>query len=97
MKVFAKLEDAVQTAGISLLVALIASVVTLALAPTDSGQREFGHGAVSAVCWLYMVWAPVAIGTFAWRRHSVSRCFRLVLSLNVCIVALLIVSFLSST
>jgi hypothetical protein len=80
----------VQTAGISLLVACIASFVTLALAPTDSGQREFGHGAVRAVCFLYMIWAPVAIGTFVLRQNSVSQRFRLVFSLNICMLVLIL-------
>jgi ABC-type molybdate transport system permease subunit len=91
MKVAAKLEDVVQTAGISLLVACIASFVTLALAPTDSGQREFGHGAVRAVCFLYLIWAPVAIGTFVLRQNSVSQRFRLVFSLlNICMLVLIL-------
>jgi len=80
----------VQTAGITLLLAWIASVVTLALSPTDSGQRGFGHGAVDAVCWLDLSWAAVAIPTFGIRRHSVRRGFRWAFGANMSITLLIV-------
>ena len=89
-------EEAVRTAGVVLFVALIGSVVTLGLSPTDSGQRGFGHGAVDAVCWLYMLWAIGAIVTVAVKRRKLTRSFWFVFVPNIAIVCLILSELISS-
>jgi hypothetical protein len=95
MKLTATFEEALQTAGITLVVAWVASVATLSLSPTDSGQREFGHAAVDAVCWLYVLWTIVSIPTFALRRNGMHKRFKLVFAINIAVMGLITIGVIT--
>jgi hypothetical protein len=49
-------------------------MVVFGFSPTDSGQRGLGRGALDTVCWLYMLWAAVALAAVA-RKRSVPKYF----------------------
>jgi hypothetical protein len=48
-------------AGIALFFSWMASIVILGLSLTDTGERGFGHGAIDAVYWLYVIWTMIAV------------------------------------
>ena len=72
------------------MVAFITASLILATSPSDSGQRGFGHGAVGAVCWLYLLWLGVAVVAVA-RNREVPKYFWLVFITNV-VISLLILA-----
>src|SRR4030095_1838872 len=88
------LTRAVALAGIVIGGALLCSVAVLATSPTDSSQRELGHGAVAATSLLVVVWELAAVGVAIARWRESTMGFRVVLALNSAIVFLLAMTLL---
>lgn len=81
---------AMNTAGVTVFVALACSVIVLGTAPYDSGQRGFGHGAVSAAAYLEVAWtiAAVALAALRWKKTTIAFC--IILALNAVVVFFLL-------
>ena len=87
---FAKVESAMTTTGIVLLVSFFSSVLLLRTSPSDSGQRGAGHGALAAASWLTILWVAGAASLAATRWRLTSIRFRAILVVNAALVCLLV-------
>ena len=75
-------------AGIVLLLSFLGSVVLLRTAPSDSGQRGAGHGALVAASWLTILWVVGAASLAVTRWARTGTKFRAILMVNATIVCL---------
>jgi hypothetical protein len=76
-------------AGFVILGAFVASVVLLANSAFDTGQRGFGHGALTAASWLEVSWVAAAAPLVVGRWRGTTKALRAVFMLNTAIVLLL--------
>ena len=95
MKGLTSAEAILRTSGVALLIALVSSVVILDFSPSDSAQRGFGHGAVNAVCWLYLFWTAIVLVAIAMRRRFVTKGFWFVFAVNTLVSTMVLAEFWS--
>jgi hypothetical protein len=80
-------------AGVTVLVAFVATTQMLSRSPFDSGVRGAARGAVMAAGFLEIIWVIVAATFTATRWRTTSVPLRVILALNSVIAALLVVEF----
>lgn len=90
-------QQIIRTTGLTLLTALVGAIGLLSFAPTDTPLRGFGHGALSAVCWLYLFWGITALAFVALRWRSLGKGFWFLFAINMCVVAMIIEDFVANT
>ena len=82
-------------AGVTLPAVLACSLTVLWMAPTDTGARGFGIGAIQAIAWLDLAWEAVAIGLAVCLRARTTVLFRITLALNSVVVVILVSQYLA--
>jgi hypothetical protein len=87
-------EKSITTAGITIFVAYVVSVIILSRSAFDSAQRGAGHGAVAATASLDILWAIIASIYAVSRWRETAPRFRTVLALNAALAIFLVASFL---
>jgi hypothetical protein len=68
MQLLCRFEGIVQTTGITLLIALLVSVLLKAV---DPAQRALGNEGIRAVALLYFPWVAIAVPFVLWQFRSV--------------------------
>jgi len=89
-EMFVRIETAMTVAGIVLLLSFLGSVVLLRTAPSDSGQRGAGHGALVAASCLTILWVVGAASLAVTRWRLTGTRFRAILVVNAAIVCFLL-------
>jgi|SRR5882762_960305 len=90
MKVYPTIEGAITTAGITLFLCFVGSVMLLRHSPFDTGQREGAFGAMAASAWMTIIWVAAVAGVAVMRWRATGNWFRAVFLLNAVIVGLLL-------
>jgi hypothetical protein len=85
-----QMEKYLTVAGFTLFVAFVGSCMVLTTAPTDSGQRGFGHGALGASGLLECAWMLLALPTLVMRWRQTSEKFRGLIVVNGIVVLILL-------
>lgn len=88
----ANLERYLRTAGVTIILALLASREILNFAPFDTGLRGLGHGAFAASGILTIAWVPPGAIFAAFRWQSTTALFRLILILNTGLALFLVLA-----